>query len=202
MTHISDHTIQEHANSLALYMPSGKLFQAARQSTTNFRKFIEGLADELKISEGFLKSYQDEYDVRTTSLLIEQWESALGIPDDCFSGDGTLVERRRDALAKLGSLGVQTAEDFEAVALIFGIDADVQSGVGVATFPFVFPIPLLLGDLQSKFTIVVFYSIVGAESFTFTFPFILGDSRADVLRCLFEKLKPANCEIFFNEVAP
>ncbi len=199
---ITSHTKEEHANSLAAYMPSGRLFQAAKKSTTNFRKFIEGLSDELQLAEGYLKSYQDEYDVRTTSLLIEQWEAALGIPDDCFSGTGSLEERRRDALAKLGSLGVQTAEDFEALAAIFGIDATVESGVGIATFTYTFPIPLLVGDKQSKFTIVVTYSIIGVDNFTFTFPFILGDSRADILRCLFQNLKPANCIIFFKEVAP
>jgi uncharacterized protein YmfQ (DUF2313 family) len=195
---IEAHNITQHTNSLAAYLPGGKLFEAARLSTTNFRKFIEGLADELKISEGFLISYQDQYDVRTTELLVDEWEKALGIPDDCFKGTGTIEERRRDALAKLGSLGVQTAQDFENLAALFGITAIVQTGVDVGGFPLTFPF-VLLSTQQSKFTIVVNYSIIGGDRFPLTLPFTLGDESADILECLFRKLKPANCQIFFFE---
>jgi len=198
---ITTHTNKQHANSLAAYLPSGKLFQAAMVSTTNFRKFIEGLADELQLGEGYLKAYQDEYDVRTTTQLINQWESALGIPDDCFSGTGSLSERRRDALAKLGSLGVQTAKDFEDLALIFGINANVFSGVGIGGFPLTLPFPLI-GDTIAKFTIVVQYSVIGGSKFTLTLPFTLGDDSVDIMQCLFRKLKPANVQILFQEVAP
>ena len=135
---ITTHTQEQHANSLAAYLPSGKMFQSAMRSSTNFRKFIEGLANELVTAEGFIKSYQDQYDIRTSTLLVSEWENALGIPDDCFSGTGTIEERRRDALAKLGSLGVQTKEDFEALALLFGVNAQVFSGSGLGGFPLTF----------------------------------------------------------------
>jgi len=196
---IVSHSIKQHASSLAAFMPSGRLFQAARTSTTNFRKFLEGLAEELQNSEGLLKSYQDEYSVRTTTLLIEEWEKALGIPDQCFSGTGTIEERRRDALAKLASLGVQTAEDFQAVAAIFGVSVNVFSGTAVGGFPVTFPFPLL-GDPLSRFTIFIEYTIVSGDVFPMIFPFVLGDEGAQIMECLFQRLKPANVLIIFEEI--
>ena len=93
---IFQHSISKHADSIADYLPGGKLFESARITDTNFRKLLIGLAKELFNAEGYLKIVSNEYDINTTTLLIEEWESALGIPDTCFAADGTIEERRRD----------------------------------------------------------------------------------------------------------
>jgi len=40
--------------------------------------------------------------------FLDEWERALGIPDDCFDLANTDDERRINILTKLAALGVQT----------------------------------------------------------------------------------------------
>lgn len=197
----TQHSKEKHADSLADYLPGGRLFEAARLTDTNFRKLLVGLANELFRAEGYLKTVSNEYDINTTSLLIEEWEAALGIPDTCFSGQGEIADRRRDVLLKLASLGVQTVEDFELLGAIFGVSVTVHPGIEFASvFPMVFPFIFFDSIKQARFTIIVDFTVEAASRFTLTFPFTFGSAGINILECLFNKLKPANCDIIFRQV--
>lgn len=198
---ITQHSKEKHADSLADYLPGGKLFEAARITDSNFRKLLLGLAGELFTAEGYLKTVSNEYDINTTTLLIDEWEGALGIPDTCFSGDGSLDDRRRDVLVKLASLGVQTPEDFEALGDIFGVSVEVNPGIEFASvFPMVFPFIFFDTVKQARFTIIVDFTVEAASRFPLTFPFTFGSAGINTLECLFNRLKPANCDIIFRQV--
>lgn len=197
---ISQHSTSKHADSLADYLPSGRLFESARITNTNFRNLLLGLAGELFTAEGHLKTISNEYDINTTSLLIEEWEGALGIPDSCFSGTGGLIERRRDVLVKLASLGVQTAEDFVALAALFGVVVTVNPGIDFAIFPLEFPWLFFSSEKEARFTIIVDFTVQEANKFPLIFPFVFGSDTIGIMECLFNKLKPANCNIIFRQV--
>lgn len=198
---IKHHSKSKHADSLADYLPSGRLFEASRTDGTNFRKLLMGLSSELFVGEGYLKTISDEYDVRTTTLLIEEWEGALGIPDGCFQADGTIEERRRDVLVKLASLGVQTNEDFVELGSIFGTTISIHAGIDVASvFPAVFPFVFFTSATEARFTIVVDFTVEAANKFPLMLPFTFGSGEIAVLECLFNYLKPANCDIIFRQV--
>ncbi len=111
---------QEQAQSLRAYMPSGRLFNG-----DNFKNWMLGLAGELIRATELIETYSQEIIPDNTVLLIDEWESALGIPDDCFPGTGAVAERRLHVLVKLASLGVQTAQDFIDLAALFGITVTV-----------------------------------------------------------------------------
>ena len=112
------HTQEEHTTALAQYMPDGALFEAKNINDSNFRKLLKGFAGELFTAEGYLKSFRDEFIPDQTNLFLSDWERTVGIPDECFSGTGYIADRRRDVLVKLASLGVQTADDFEAIVYL------------------------------------------------------------------------------------
>lgn len=197
----TQHIIEEHADSLANYLPGGRLFNGGKVTDTNLRKLLVGLSGELFTAEGYLKTVSNEYDINTTTLFIEEWEGALGIPDSCLKGTGDITQRRRDVLTKLAALGVQTKADFEAVALIFGLIVDVRPGVDVgAVFPLTFPTVLFDTSEDARFTIVVDFTVEGANQFPLTFPFTFGDDIIAILECLFLKLKPANCNVLFRQL--
>jgi len=194
------HNIDDHADALADYMPNGRLFEAKKIGDSNFRQLLRGIGSELFTSEGYLVSLGQEYLPDKTVLFIEEWESALGIPDDCFSVTGSTDERRKNILIKLASLGVQTANDFESLGDIFGVSVTVTSGIDFITFPLTFPWLLFSSTTESRFTIVIDFTVQGASEFPLTFPFIFGTSEIGILECLFNKLKPANCNIIFRQV--
>ena len=192
------HNIEEHANALADYMPNGRLFEAKKINNSNFRQLLRGIANELFTAEGYLISLNNEYLPDQTVLFIDEWESALGIPDSCFSGSGTITERRRDILVKLASLGVQTADDFIELGVIFGIDVTIQTGSEVASFPMSFPLIFFNTPSDSRFTIIIDFPLPSGGFFIYNFPIIFGEASQFILKCLFRKLAPANCQVNFR----
>ena len=122
--------IEEYTNSLADYLPGGCLFASRGVDSSNFRKLLRGMAGELFRSNGLLKEYSEQIIPDQTVKFIEEWEQALGIPDDCFKVTGTIANRRKQVLTKLAALGVQTIADFVDVAAVFGVTAQVFAGSG------------------------------------------------------------------------
>jgi len=192
--------IDAYADSLADYMPGGVLFTAKSIQDSNFRKLLRGIAGELFEVNGLLREYSGEILPDQTSKFLDEWEMALGIPDDCFSGTGSLDERRRDVLVKLASLGVQTATDFIELAALFGIAVDVIPAIDEITFPLTFPIPMFDTEKDARFSIFVRFFDDQANSFPLTFPFTFGSGEIGILECLFGKIKPANVNLIFQQV--
>ncbi len=199
----------EQTNSLAAYLPTGRVWGAKHLPGTVMRGLIEGLAGELIRNEALIAEFRDQIIPDETTLFLGEWESALGIPDDCFTGRGTDDERRRDVLAKLASLGVQTAEDMRLLALrIYGIPLTVTTPTvdDVNVFPYTFnptgdPDPtgdggrffFNVSDKESRFQIIINYEDTPVGStFPYTFPIPFIERGVPIIECLFAKLRPAN----------
>lgn len=190
--------IEQYTDSLAAYLPGGELFTSKSVQNSNFRKLLRGIAGELFTANGLLIEYDILPDV--TNNFLSEWESALGIPDDCFVVEESNDNRRRNILTKLAALGVQTVEDFEAIGTIFGITVTVSPGTDEITFPLTFPVFMIATNTEARFTIMVRFTVQEANRFPLTFPFTFGDEIISILECLFNKLKPANCNIIFLQV--
>lgn len=186
--------VEAYTDSLAAYMPSGRLFTAKDVKDSNFRKLLRGMAGELFHANGLLRDYSTEILPDTTVEFISEWESAVGIPDSCFTGVGTLNERRRDILVKLAALGTQTAEDFESLALTFGISVVVLSG----NDPLAAAAVVGDTDKEKRFTIVIQYA--QQVGFNYEFDFAFGIDDTTLLNCIFSRVKPANCRLIFEAV--
>lgn len=185
------------------------------------RKLLRALSHELRRAHDLLRQFADEIpgvDPATTTAtspgrakggtpsgmvkLLPEWEKAVGIPDDCFPGTGTLDERRRHVFTKLASLGVQTSDDFEALALLFGVVIQCQPGLESPLFP------ADLSAADARFTVVITFFVHETVSFTYTFldrdpppgpedGLLFVESQVVILECLFAKLIPANCQLRF-----
>lgn len=193
---IINKTREQHTNALADYLPSGRLFEAKRISNSNFRQLLNGIAGEIFNAQGYILTLENEYFPDLTSLFLAEWERALGIPDSCFTGTGTVIERRRDILVKLASLGVQTAGDLEALALLFGKVVTVTALADEALPPYNVPFnPVSL--TEGRFTVVV----TGVDLVTgvppYSVPFDLFRDTS-ILECLFSKQIPGNCNVVFR----
>lgn len=189
--------LEEYADSLAAYMPGGELFTAKSVQNTNFRKLLRGMAGELFRANGLLRGYSEEILPDQTTRFLDEWEAAVGIPDECFLGGGTNDERRCNILVKLAALGVQTPEDFEELALTLGVVVTVTS---LAADPFPpYDVPFTpIGLPGGRFVIVVEgENLVTEELPPYDVPFslVVGES---LLECIFNRLKPANCSVLFR----
>lgn len=181
--------------ALASYVPFGRAFVASKISGTNIRLLLTGIAIEMGRVQELLDLLNDELMPDATTLLIAEWESALGIPDDCFNTAGTIDERRLQILVKMASLGIQTAQDFIDLAALFNVViTSVDSGMHATHRP------LFGSDKEARFTIVITFYRADVSKFTYTFPIPFEENNEDIqiMECLFSKLKPANCQLYFK----
>lgn len=185
-------SVEDHANALAAFLPNGRTFEAKNIDGSIVRGLVKGLAGELFTAQGYLTTLDEQYipDASNLDTYLNEWEQALAIPDGCFTGTGTTVDRWIAVLTKLAALGVQTIEDFEALAVTFGVTVSIQTGVDSGlSFD---------NDPTGRFTIVV--SVTLPDRFTYTFPIAFGNAAIVLLECIFEKLKPGNCQVVFQEI--
>lgn len=188
--------LEAHTRALADYLPNGRLFEAKNISDSNFRQLLRGLAGELFTAQGYLCTLEVEYFPDATVLFIEEWERALGIPDECFPGTGSIDDRRRDVVVKLSALGVQTATDFEELALVFGKVVTVTPLSEEAFPPFAVPFnPISL--TEARFTIVVSGVDLVANVPPYDVPFDLFPGET-ILECLLRIQAPENCNVLFR----
>ena len=71
------HSLNEHARSLADYLPNGRLFEAKNINDSNFRQLLLGLSGELFTAEGYLITLENEYIPDQTTLFLDEWEQAI-----------------------------------------------------------------------------------------------------------------------------
>lgn len=184
--------------ALAGMMRNDKIFASKNLLEKKLRKLLEGFAIEIAREEGLIQLIWDEYDINTTTDLITEWESAVGIPDDCFDISGTIQERRENVLTKLTSLGVSTKQQFIDLGANLGFVVDVKPGVDSMSFPYIFPVAL--SSTNPRWTMLVEITVPGgADVFPYAFPFVLSEGeRVILLKCVFQKLVPSMVNVVFS----
>ena len=183
--------------AIAAYVGSGKAFTARRVSGTVLRSLLEGLAGELLRVDGALEEFRREILPDETVLMLEEWESAVGIPDECFDVDSDPDVRRRNVLAKLAFLGIQTGGDFGDLAERFGVTAFIIPGSRHGIFPFTFPFHFFPNARAAFHTILVDMPSDPDNDFTYTFPLTFGNDDQALVQCLFRHLKPAHVDVVY-----
>lgn len=201
MTFVKRRTQEQQANVLAQYLPDNPLFDGKNKTNTEktvLRKVLLGLANEWIALREKLNEIEYEYDPRQTTYLVEEWEKVVGIPDGCIGNSGTLETRRTNILLKLAGINATTAQQFENIADILGYDVTVEAAKesSATSFPMTFPF-ILMPSEEALFSIIVTIND-DTSGFPLTFPFFLSDGIASILKCLFNKLKPANTNIYFR----
>ena len=200
ITLFDPYTVDEQAIMLAHHMPLGRVWESAFDINSNMGKLVYSLGIEMYRLELLTKQISDEIDINKTAQLIEEWEKSVGVPDSCFTNDVTLEDRRKQILQKFSRFGgVQKAEDFIRVALVFGYTVDVYPAVRDYTFPLTFPLPFLGTKKDVKHTIIVEMINFISEDvfFPLDFPIVFSSGGSSFLKCIFEKLAPANVRVYF-----
>lgn len=191
-------TQEQQADILAQYLRDDPLHQAKNKEGSTLRKILLGLACEwLNFKNKITEVYQ-EYNPQNTTALIEEWEGFVGIPDSCIAVASTLEQRRLNILLKLAGINATTAKQFKNIAAILGYSIEVSNGVDTSTFPLTLPF-LLISEDSAPFTIVITLpASLQPSGFPLTLPFTLTAQQPAILNCLFNKIKPANTQLFFR----
>jgi hypothetical protein len=195
-------TIREVTQSMADYLPDGKLFEAKNIEGSIIRNLLVGLSYEIIRAEEKHKIIADNMIPIFADELIEEWELFLGIPDECFNVDEntTLIDRRKFIIAKLALMEVTKAEEWIDLAKFFGYDIEIERATDFDTFPLPLPFIVGAGLKASKFTMIIVVKLPPPLPVTFPLPlpFTLGTNPIGFLRCLFNKVKAANVNLVFK----
>lgn len=200
MSIFQQHTQEEHRKSLADFLPMGKLFEGKNISYTTLFKLLFGLAAECYRVENKMNEIADEQDITTTTLFLEEWEKALGLPDECLNNTTDIDIRRKQVLAKF-TLSIDNVQSFIKLASIFGFTVTIQPYSEITVFPLPFPINFCPDLLTAMFTMIVNLPLsLNPYVFPLTFPINFSSGVVNILECFFNHVKPANAQIIFKYV--
>lgn len=200
-------TIEEHTTALAANLPSGRVWVPKILKGSVLNSLLRGFAPTFWRIDEILERYVKQNVPTETEDYLSEWEDALGLPDPCIPLETDTAKRQRNIEIKLAQLaGVQTKEDFQYIASLFGLVVSVNPGiehVSVADGGYGLLTPVL--DIPADFasvavarrTIVVVETLPSATVFPYSFPIPFATSEQLQMRCLFTKLKPAHCQIMF-----
>lgn len=190
-------TKEQQTNSLAAFFPLGSVFESVNTEGGVLGDFTEGLSCEIKRVYDDTNNLSEDYDILVTDELLSRWESAVGIPDDCFSGIGTKAERRLHVLLKFANMNVQTASDFEELAVLLGFADVTVIPLQDLAFP---PYDVAFtptGAPASRFTMLAKGTNVISDVPPYDVPFTPSANNQSILACIFDKVKPVNVQIIF-----
>lgn len=106
-------------------LPRGRLWRPREQPV--FDKVLESSAQELCRVDERVKQMLLEIDPRTADEALDQWESTLGLPDECTPEDQSIFERRFQATQKLTNVGGLSKAFYEFNASQLGFDITVHN---------------------------------------------------------------------------
>lgn len=108
-------------------LPKGRLWKVVQNSDSVFSKFIKASAEEFCRVDDRTKQMLLEVDPRTTFESVDQWEAALGIPDECTPEGQDLAERRTQIVQKLTNVGGISKTFYEFIIAQLGFTATVEN---------------------------------------------------------------------------
>lgn len=195
---LKERTQTQQADILSQYLRDDSLHEAKNKEGSTLRKILIGLASEWLNFRDKINEVSNQYNPKTTTQLIQEWEEFVGIPDSCIPVASTIEQRRLNILLKLAGINATTENQFKKIAEILGYNIQVSNGASTSTFPLTLPF-LLISEASAPYTIVITLpSSIEPSGFPLTFPFTLTAQQPAILNCLFDKLKPANTQLFFR----
>lgn len=95
----------DYARQFKKLLPIGLIWPKDESTLQN--KLYNGLSQEFARVDVRTYKLLDELDPRTTDELLQDWERACGLPDDCTDLQATVPERRQAVVDKCNAVGGQ-----------------------------------------------------------------------------------------------
>ena len=180
-------------------LPSGAAW--IRETGSTLARLLAGMAQEFARIEARITDLIAEYDPRSTTELLGEWETMLGLPDPCTAAITDIDGRRLQCWRKLAYQAGQTPAFYIAMAASIGyvieiheFDPDVDDWdssltplIGDERWRYVWRVDVLNAGYMD-------YFVAGDEA---------GDPLLDVLRmtdmeCAIRTTAPAHTRVIFT----
>ena len=143
------------SDQLAHSLPKGRIWESKFISGSNLRALISGAANPFNLAEQKIEELSNEFDINKTTLLIDEWEESVGLPDDCLGQTSDIEERRRRVIQRLQKKPEVTLADLQTLVDVIFPTANIElfPGSDYYTFEYEFEVPFF-GDLNERFILV------------------------------------------------
>lgn len=199
---------------LLSHLPGGKAWNGFRIPGLIAHKFIRGLARLHQDAWKFLNSVHEQIDYRTSTQMIEEWETSVSIPDPCLPRGDTIEDRRTWIEFRLNKKRWNTIQDWKDLATLMGVTVRITPGWLVQkpalysiNYPkgyFVFPklgrFRIYIDILNEEFGGYPYSGDVNDNNYPI--PYGAGASKFAEFKCIIERVAPANVLIIWNEFPP
>ena len=197
---IEKRTQQEQARILANYLRSDKLHNAKNNEDSILFKILMGLAVGWTDFRDNSQLIIDNYNIYNSVKLLEEWEQAVGIPDDIFAVATDIETRKRNILLKISGSRAETSLEFENIGKILGFDIKCETGYQYCRFPLRFPIIFTTAEALPFLIVITINKKYQPKTFPFIFPIEFKSDIAIILKLFLDKIKPANTKLIFRYV--
>lgn len=190
--------LEEETNALGSFLPGGRLFSARNSSGSFFRRFLTSVSKEIRRVRLKIIDIAYQHDINNTSELLTNWEKTVGIPDECFSLDYSIEDRRKHVIVKLMANGAQTEQYYIDLAAYLGYTITIEHPEDSAvTFPLEFPWEFSSAR-ELRFTVIFHFSTSLAKGvFPLDFPWDFTSGATSFLECFFNTLKPVHVNFVY-----
>lgn len=184
------------AGKLSKYLPSGELWRAKLDTTSNLFKLLKGIGVGFLNLSADLKIRDNMHLPKMSGAELSRHEQELGIPNAVFNGRGDKKERLKDVIVAKYLMQDNTTDTYIKIAKLYGYDIDIYpTKTLIPTFPTTFPI----GFNTSSNTLVIDFKIKSKRAFPFAFPISFGSSGAIVkLKRIYAIITPSQAKIRYR----
>jgi len=173
------------------HLPVGRAWANKNIGDSNIRGLINSVAVAHNQTQQVIQTLDEQFRINDTEDLLVEWETSVGLPDNCTSGASQTIAQRRDAVIKrlrkeevvtLAEMQTYVDEALPSVAIILYTGEDY-----IASNPGAFPDNpkfVLVAEIQS-----------GEDTFEYRFQlnFPLGGGVDQTgMICVLNKIIPAN----------
>ena len=192
---------EEYADLFRRLLPRGRAWDINPDGV--LMRFLSGIAGIFAyITDRTHRLMEKEQFPNTTDELFTDWETELGLPDDCRPDRETIEQRRQDLLEKYLKKGGQSIRYFLEVGKSMGLELTIEEGrpfrIGENTMgqPMQGQEWLFVWRITSLPTRVTEFK-VGQDSMGTP---LRSWPRYSTLECLFNRYKPEHSHLIFSYV--
>ena len=190
----------DYARSLLALLPTGPVWPRGGDSV--LARLMAGFGAGLARVHGAALDLEGESDPRAAGDLLEEWEAAAGLPDDCTETlADTLQERRDSVVSRLTDVADLSRQAIIDLATVLGYAITIEEFV-----PFTCGLSQCGDPLNGAATVRFNWKVEVPDprvTFFRTGESRIGDSlgqidRADDLECALKRLAPAHTTLIFS----
>ena len=111
-------TADDFLHQLLSLLPPGKAW--SREGLAILTSVLDGIAPEFARVQDRADALLLELDPNTVTEMIDEWESAYGLPDDCMPAVVTIGDRRAALIARLQEAQGHNPADYSAMGVALG----------------------------------------------------------------------------------